>query len=70
MTKILLDTNAYSGFMAGDPKIFDYIVAKDEKNAGIIMREHLERISSIVKTLAKNKKGGSISAKEITNMLP
>ncbi len=26
MTKILLDTNAYSGFMAGDRSVFDYIV--------------------------------------------
>lgn len=26
MTKVLLDTNAYSGFMAGDKKVFDYIV--------------------------------------------
>ena len=26
MTKILLDTNAYSGFMAGDKRVFEYIV--------------------------------------------
>ena len=29
MTKILLDTNAYSGFMAGDALIFDYIVESE-----------------------------------------
>ena len=29
MTKILLDTNAYSAFMAGDQTIFDYIVDSD-----------------------------------------
>jgi tRNA(fMet)-specific endonuclease VapC len=29
MTKILLDTNAYSAFMAGDQKILDYIVESD-----------------------------------------
>lgn len=26
MTKIILDTNAYSGFMAGDRQVFDYII--------------------------------------------
>ena len=29
MTRILLDTNAYSGFMAGDPIIFDYLVESE-----------------------------------------
>ena len=29
MTKILLDTNAYSSFMAGDPLVFDYMVESD-----------------------------------------
>jgi len=29
MTKILLDTNAYSSFMAGDSLIFDYIVESE-----------------------------------------
>jgi hypothetical protein len=29
MKKILLDTNAYSGFMAGDQIIFDYIVESE-----------------------------------------
>ncbi|MFH2067663.1 MAG: type II toxin-antitoxin system VapC family toxin [Pseudomonadota bacterium] len=29
MTKILLDTNAYSGFMSGDQLVFDYIVESE-----------------------------------------
>jgi tRNA(fMet)-specific endonuclease VapC len=29
MTKIILDTNAYSAFMGGDKKVFDYIVESE-----------------------------------------
>ena len=29
MTKILLDTNAYSAFMSGDKSVFDYIVESE-----------------------------------------
>ena len=30
VTKIILDTNAYSGFMAGDRRVFDYIIESRE----------------------------------------
>ena len=37
MTKILLDTNAYSGFMAGDPIILDYIVESESVYISTVM---------------------------------
>ena len=37
MTKILLDTNAYSAFMAGDQTIFDYIVDSDAVYVSTVM---------------------------------
>ena len=37
MTKILLDTNAYSAFMAGDQTIFDYIVDSDVVYVSTVM---------------------------------
>jgi tRNA(fMet)-specific endonuclease VapC len=37
MTKILLDTNAYSGFMAGDQIIFDYIVESETVYLSTVM---------------------------------
>lgn len=37
MTKILLDTNAYSGFMAGNQIIFDYIVESEAVYISTVM---------------------------------
>ncbi|MFZ4617430.1 MAG: type II toxin-antitoxin system VapC family toxin [Rectinemataceae bacterium] len=35
--KIVLDTNAYSGFMAGDKSIFDYVVASETVYLSTVM---------------------------------
>ncbi len=37
MTKILLDTNAYSGFMSGNKLVYDYIVEAEEIYISTIM---------------------------------
>ncbi|MBC8344123.1 MAG: type II toxin-antitoxin system VapC family toxin [Bacteroidetes bacterium] len=37
MTKILLDTNAYSEFMSGNEKVFDYIIEAEEIYLSTVM---------------------------------
>ena len=37
MTKILLDTNAYSEFMTGNTKVLDYIVEAEEIYVSTVM---------------------------------
>jgi len=37
MTKILLDTNAYSGFMSGNKLVFDYIIEAEEIYMSTVM---------------------------------
>lgn len=49
-------------------KIFEYIEAKESENAGRVMRNHLERILNVVKSLAETKTG-PITAKDIHNKI-
>ena len=37
MTKILLDTNAYSEFMSGNKLVFDYIIEAEEVYLSTVM---------------------------------
>jgi tRNA(fMet)-specific endonuclease VapC len=37
MKKILLDTNAYSGFMSGNELVFNYIIEAEEINLSTVM---------------------------------
>lgn len=37
MNKVLIDTNAYSGFMAGEKRIFDYIIDSETIYISTIM---------------------------------
>ena len=53
MTKILLDTNAYSGFMAGDQIVFDYIVESEVVFVSTVMLGEL---------FAGFQRGGKFSA--------
>ena len=56
MTKILLDTNAYSGFMSGDRLVFDYIIESSVIYISTIMLGELFAGFSGGSRFSKNKK--------------
>jgi tRNA(fMet)-specific endonuclease VapC len=55
MTKIILDTNAYSGFMSGDQLVFDYIVESEIVYISTIMLGELFAGFHGGKRFSKNK---------------
>jgi tRNA(fMet)-specific endonuclease VapC len=55
MTKILLDTNAYSGFMSGNQLVFDYIVESEIVYISTIMLGELFAGFQGGKKYSKNK---------------
>lgn len=55
MTKILLDTNAYSGFMSGSQLVFDYIVESEIVYISTIMLGELFTGFQGGKKYSKNK---------------